>query len=188
MQSNPSSLTFSSSKFLFSRSKKPETNRSFSKTKSSDLNFPQQAYLRCYKLKILLCGIHCCNYDTYKLCCETANFIFLFKWHIGRKLPHLYMEKNRKWKTQTTPDPTTTKQNEKKKKKNLGTLKLKLNCVFFCNLQKYKEKDKHKQKYKKQSESSPSLVPSLTVTTEKVSWCIFFFYSSSILISYADSS
>ncbi|KAJ7408622.1 hypothetical protein WISP_120259 [Willisornis vidua] len=32
---------------------------------------------------------------------------------------------------------------------------------------KYKEKDKHKQKYKKQSESSPSLVPSLTVTTEK---------------------
>ncbi|XP_027261092.1 protein AF-10 isoform X9 [Cricetulus griseus] len=33
---------------------------------------------------------------------------------------------------------------------------------------KYKEKDKHKQKHKKQPEPSPALVPSLTVTTEKV--------------------
>lgn len=48
-------------------------------------------------------------------------------------------------------------------------MKLNLDSILFCNLQKYKEKDKHKQKYKKQSESSPSLVPSLTVTTEKVS-------------------
>lgn len=54
-------------------------------------------------------------------------------------------------------------------------LKVKLNLIFivFYNLQKYKEKDKHKQKYKKQSESSPSLVPSLTVTTEKVSQHVF---------------
>ncbi|XP_039379830.1 protein AF-10 isoform X2 [Mauremys reevesii] len=40
-------------------------------------------------------------------------------------------------------------------------------CKYHFSKLKYKEKDKHKQKYKKQSESSPSLVPSLTVTTEK---------------------
>ncbi|NXX91519.1 AF10 protein, partial [Centropus bengalensis] len=50
---------------------------------------------------------------------------------------------------------------------------------------KYKEKDKHKQKYKKQSESSPSLVPSLTVTTEKVSQCVFSFSSTSATFVYS---
>lgn len=57
----------------------------------------------------------------------------------------------------------------------LGYVKGETELSFYClyNLQKYKEKDKHKQKYKKQSESSPSLVPSLTVTTEKVSQCVF---------------
>ncbi|XP_019363855.1 PREDICTED: protein AF-10 isoform X1 [Gavialis gangeticus] len=40
-------------------------------------------------------------------------------------------------------------------------------CKYHFSKLKHKEKDKHKQKYKKQSESSPSLVPSLTVTTEK---------------------
>lgn len=98
---------------------------------------------------------------------------------LSDKLSHLYMEKNRKWKNPNDPKPNLNKTKWKKKtttkKQRWATLKLKLNYVFFCNLQKYKEKDKHKQKYKKQSESSPSLVPSLTVTTEKVSWCIFFF-------------
>ncbi|KAK2531278.1 Mllt10 [Columba livia] len=49
---------------------------------------------------------------------------------------------------------------------------------------KYKEKDKHKQKYKKQSESSPSLVPSLTVTTEKA----FPIYKVYDLLTYTSTS
>ncbi|XP_027261090.1 protein AF-10 isoform X7 [Cricetulus griseus] len=41
-------------------------------------------------------------------------------------------------------------------------------CKYHFSKLKYKEKDKHKQKHKKQPEPSPALVPSLTVTTEKV--------------------
>lgn len=54
--------------------------------------------------------------------------------------------------------------------------KFKLDFISI-NFQKYKEKDKHKQKHKKQPEPSPALVPSLTVTTEKVSFkCYILFY------------
>lgn len=53
--------------------------------------------------------------------------------------------------------------------------------VYF---QKYKEKDKHKQKHKKQPEPSPALVPSLTVTTEKVrlKYQILFYVINEILV------
>ncbi|XP_029444583.1 protein AF-10 isoform X2 [Rhinatrema bivittatum] len=40
-------------------------------------------------------------------------------------------------------------------------------CKYHFSKLKHKDKDKHKQKHRKQADSSPSLVPSLTVTTEK---------------------
>jgi len=133
---NPSSLTFSSPKFLFSRSKKPETNRPFSKTKSSDLNFPQQASVRFYELKILLCGICCCNYDTCILCCERTSCIFLFKWHINFLINfHICIwRKTENEKTQTTLNPTSTKQNGKKnnhQETKVGYIKVEAELCFL---------------------------------------------------------